>query len=164
MQEGINIFEQDFWSINDAINRLLQGTHAKIVFLIDREGQMITSTGDTSRIDTSSFATLSAADFAATSQLASLIGEREFSTLFHQGEKENLYVSLVANRIILAVIFDNRTTLGLVRVKTRTTVAELEKTFRMLFSKVQQGAVARKEIDADFGRIAEKEIDRLFGG
>lgn len=163
MQEGINIFEQDFWSINDAINRLLQGTHAKMVLLIDREGQLITSTGDTSRIDTSSFATLSAADFAATSQLASLIGEREFSTLFHQGEKENLYVSLVANRIILAVVFDNRTTLGLVRVKTRTTVAELEKTFRTLFSKVQQGAAARKEIDADFGRAAEKEIDRLFG-
>lgn len=163
MQEGINIFEQDFWSINDAMNRLLQGTRAKIILLIDREGQLITSTGDTSRMDTSSFATLSAADFAATSQLASLIGEKEFSTLFHQGEKENLYVSLVADRIILAVIFDTRTTLGLVRVKTKSTVTELEKTFRGIFSKVKKESVPRKEIDDDFTRIAEEEIDRLFG-
>lgn len=163
MQEGINIFEQDFWSINDAMNRLLQGTHAKIILLIDREGQLITSTGDTSRMDTSSFATLSAADFAATSQLASLIGEKEFSTLFHQGEKENLYVNLVADRIILAVIFDNRTTLGLVRVKTKSTVAELEKTFRGIFNKVRKEAEPRKEIDDDFTRMAEEEIDRLFG-
>ena len=164
MQGGINIFEQDFWSINDAMNRLLQGTHAKIIMLIDREGQLITSTGDSSRIDTSSFATLSAADFAATSQLASLIGEKEFSTLFHQGEKENLYVSLVADRIILAVIFDNRTTLGLVRVKTKSTVTELEKTFRSIFTKVKRESRPKKEIDDDFTRMAEEEIDRLFGG
>ncbi len=164
MQGGINIFEQDFWSINDAMNRLLQGTHAKIIMLIDREGQLITSTGDSSRIDTSSFATLSAADFAATSQLATLIGEKEFSTLFHQGEKENLYVSLIAERIILAVIFDNRTTLGLVRVKTKSTVTELEKTFRNIFTKVKRESRPKKEIDDDFTRMAEEEIDRLFGG
>ena len=163
MQDQINIFEQDFWSINDALNRLLQGTHAKTILLIDREGQLITSTGDTRKMDTSSFATLSAADFAATSQLAALIGEREFSTLFHQGEKENLYVSLVANRIILAVIFDNRTTLGLVRVKTKNTVADLERTFHGLFSKVQKEAAPSKEIDDDFTRMAEEEIDKLFG-
>ena len=163
MQDQINIFEKDFWSINDSLNRLLQGTHAKTILLIDREGQLITSTGDTRKMDTSSFATLSAADFAATSQLAALIGEKEFSTLFHQGEKENLYVSLVANRIILAVIFDNRTTLGLVRVKTRGTVAELEKAFHGLFSKVEKEAEPSKEIDDDFTRMAEEEIDRLFG-
>ncbi|MCK4940648.1 roadblock/LC7 domain-containing protein, partial [candidate division WOR-3 bacterium] len=110
-----------------------------------------------------SFATLSAADFAATSQLASLIGEKEFSTLFHQGEKENLYVSLIADRIILAVIFDKRTTLGLVRVKTKNTVAELENTFQTIFSKVEKETEPRKEIDDDFTRMAEEEIDKLFG-
>ena len=163
MQEGINIFEEDFWAINDAMNLLLQGTHAKTILLIYREVQLITSTGDTSKMDTPSFATLSAADFAATSQLASLIGEKEFSTLFHQGEKENLYVSLIADRVILAVIFDNRTTLGLVRVKTKNTVAELERAFREIFSKVEKKTEPKKEIDDEFTRIAEEEIDRLFG-
>lgn len=163
MHDRINIFEEDFWSINDALNRLLQGTHAKTILLIDREGQLITSTGDTSKMDTSSFATLSAADFAATSQLASLIGEKEFSTLFHQGEKENIYVSLVAGRVILAVIFDKRTTLGLVRVKTKNTVSELENTFQEIFSKVEKETEPKKDIDDEFTRMAEEEIDKLFG-
>jgi predicted regulator of Ras-like GTPase activity (Roadblock/LC7/MglB family) len=97
MREGINIFEEDFWAITDILNRLLQGTNARTILLIDKAGQLITSAGDTAKIDVSSFATLSAADFAATSQLASLIGEKEFSTLFHQGEKENLYVCLTGS-------------------------------------------------------------------
>ncbi len=163
MREGINIFEEDFWAITDALNRLLQGTNARTILLIDKAGQLITSSGDTSSIDTSSFATLSAADFAATSQLASLIGEKEFSTLFHQGEKENLYVCLIANRVILAVIFDHRTTLGLVRVKAKNTAMELEKIFNDIFSKLEKDSGTTTKIDADFTKTAEEELDKLFG-
>jgi predicted regulator of Ras-like GTPase activity (Roadblock/LC7/MglB family) len=163
MQEGINIFEEDFWAISDALNRLLQGTNARAVLLIDKAGQLITSTGDITGLDTSSFATLSAADFAATSQLASLIGESEFSTLFHQGQREHLYVCLIANRVILAVIFDQRTNLGLIRVRTRNAVAELEKIFDAIFSKVERESEFPKELDADFTSAAEEELDKLFG-
>jgi len=162
MPEGISLFEEDFWAINDELNRLLQGTNARTILLIDKAGQLITSSGDTTSLDTSSFATLSAADFAATSQLASLIGEKEFSTLFHQGEKENLYVCLIADRVILAVIFDQRTTLGLVRVKTKNTAAELEKIFSDIFSKLEKETGPR-EISSDFTKAAEEELDKLFG-
>jgi predicted regulator of Ras-like GTPase activity (Roadblock/LC7/MglB family) len=163
MREGINIFEEDFWAINDTLNRLLQGTNSRTILLIDKAGQLITSAGDTTSIDTSSFATLSAADFAATSQLASLIGEKEFSTLFHQGEKENLYVCLIADRVILAVIFDQRTTLGLVRVKAKNTAAELEKIFEDIFNKLDKETGPPSDIDADFTKAAEEELDKLFG-
>ena len=163
MREGINIFEEDFWAINDTLNQLLQGTNARTILLIDKAGQLITSAGDTTSLDTSSFATLSATDFAATSQLASLIGEKEFSTLFHQGEKENLYVCLIADRVILAVIFDQRTTLGLVRVKAKNTAAELEKIFSEIFDKLEKETGPSKEIDADFTKAAEEELDKLFG-
>lgn len=163
MREGTQIFEEDFWAITDALNRLLQGTNARTILLIDKAGQLITSSGDTTRLDTSSFATLSAADFAATSQLATLIGEREFSTLFHQGEKENLYVCLVADRVILAIIFDQRTTLGLVRVKTKNTAAELEKVFEDIFNKLNKDSGAHQELGSDFSKAAEEELDKLFG-
>jgi predicted regulator of Ras-like GTPase activity (Roadblock/LC7/MglB family) len=163
MREGTQIFEEDFWAINDALNRLLQGTNARTILLIDKAGQLITSSGDTTELDTSSFATLSAADFAATTQLATLIGEKEFSTLFHQGEKENLYVCLIADRVILAVIFDKRTTLGLVRVKTKNTAAELEKVFEEIFSKLDKGSGASQELNSDFSKAAEEELDKLFG-
>ena len=163
MREGINIFEEDYYAITDALNRLLQSTNGRAVLLIDKAGQLITSVGDTADLDISSFATLSAADFAATSQLASLIGEKEFSTLFHQGEKENLYVCVIANRIILVVIFDQRTNLGLVRVRTRSIAAELEKIFEDIFNKVEREFTPSKEIDTDFTRAAEEELDKLFG-
>jgi len=163
MHEGIDIFEEDFYAITDVLNRLLQGTNARTVLLIDKAGQLITSAGDTKNIDISSFATLSAADFAATSQLASLIGEKEFSTLFHQGEKENLYVCLIANRVILAVIFDQRTTLGLVRVKVKNTATELEKIFEDIFKKVTKESTTKKIVDIDFTKAAEEELDKLFG-
>ncbi len=163
MREGINIFEEDFWAITDILNRLLQGTNARTILLIDKAGQLITSSGDTAKIDVSSFATLSAADFAATSQLASLIGEKEFSTLFHQGEKENLYVCLIANRVILAVIFDMRTTLGLVRVRAKNSAAELEKIFNDIFDKLDKQTGPKKGLDLDFTKAAEEELDKLFG-
>jgi predicted regulator of Ras-like GTPase activity (Roadblock/LC7/MglB family) len=163
MREGINIFEEDFWAITDILNRLLQGTYARTILLIDKAGQLITSAGDTAKIDISSFATLSAADFAATSQLALLIGEKEFSTLFHQGEKENLYVCLVANRVILAVIFDQRTTLGLVRVKAKNSANELEKIFNDIFDKLDKQGGPKKGLDIDFTKAAEEELDKLFG-
>jgi predicted regulator of Ras-like GTPase activity (Roadblock/LC7/MglB family) len=163
MREGINIFEEDYWAITDALNRLLRGTNARAVLLIDRAGQLITASGDTAGIDTSSFATLSAADFAATSQLASLIGEKEFSHLFHQGEKENIYVCLIADRVILAVIFDQRTNLGLIRVRTKNAASELEKVFEDIFNKVERETAVPKEIDADFTSAAEEELDKLFG-
>lgn len=163
MQEGINIFEEDYWAINDALNRLLLGTDARAVLLIDKAGQVITSTGDTSDIDIASFATLSAADFAATSQLASIIGEKEFSTLFHQGEKESIYVCLIANRVIVVVIFDQRTNLGLVRVRTKSAALELERIFGDIFNKVDRTITPPKEIDSDFTKAAEQELDKLFG-
>jgi predicted regulator of Ras-like GTPase activity (Roadblock/LC7/MglB family) len=163
MRDGINIFEDDFWAINDTLNRLLQGTNARTILLIDKAGQLITSCGDTTSLDTSSFATLSAADFAATSQLAALIGEKEFSTLFHQGEKENLYVCLIADRVILAVVFDQRTTLGLIRVKTKNTAAELEKIFSEIFNKLGREGGPPETLDTDFTKAAEEELDKLFG-
>ncbi len=163
-QEGINIFEEDFWAITDILNSLIASTNSRTALLIDKAGQLITSSGDTSRIDLSSFATLSAADFAATSQLASLIGEREFATLFHQGEKENIYITLVADRVIMAVIFDQRTTLGLVRIKAKATAENLEKIFNTIFKKIDTGPAKKAtKIDTDFTKAAEEELDKLFG-
>ncbi len=158
----MNIFEEEFWSINESLNKLLTTTNANSVLLIDRAGQLITSAGDTQNLDVSSFSSLSAADFAATSQLATLIGEKEFSTLFHQGENENIFISIVAHRVILVIIFDNRSTLGLVRVRVKHTAEELGKIFQNIFLKIE-GQTPPPTIDEGFAKEAEEEIDKLFG-
>ncbi len=153
-------FEKEFQIIKDTLEELCRETKALSVLLIDKAGQLITSAGNVSSIDIPSFATLSAADFAATSNLADLIGEHDFSTLFHQGEKKSIYVSLIADKVILAVIFTKETTLGLVRIKVKKTAERLGNLFEKIFKTLESeysGAV-----DDDFISEAETELDSLF--
>ena len=159
---SFNIFEKDFWSITEELNSLIKSANVKAAMLIDKAGQVITSSGDTETFDLSSFATLSAADFAATSQLASIIGEKEFAHLYHQGEKENIYITIVGDRVILAVVFDKRTTLGMVRIKIKQVVGRLERIFEDIFTKI--GTQPKEErITDEFTKEAEEELDKLFG-
>jgi len=164
VSENVNVFEDDFWTISEKLNELLKNTNALSVLLIDKAGQLITTAGDISQLDTTSFASLSAADFAATSQLAMLVGEKEFATLFHQGEKQNIYVASIEARVMLAVVFDQRTTLGLVRVRVKQTVAELIKLFQAIFSKLEggPGSGGPSPLGSDFASEAESEVDNLF--
>jgi predicted regulator of Ras-like GTPase activity (Roadblock/LC7/MglB family) len=158
----MSIFEEDFWAINQQLSYLLRSTNAVIVLLIDKAGQVITSAGDLARLDVSSFASLQAADVAATSQLATLIGEKEFATLFHQGRRESIYVALVNQNIILVIIFDDRATLGLVRVRVKTVAEQIANIFDRIFAKLDRRPVSAPSLDEDFAFEAETEIDNLF--
>ncbi|HTR76708.1 MAG TPA: roadblock/LC7 domain-containing protein, partial [Gemmatimonadaceae bacterium] len=64
----------------------------------------------------------------------------------------------VARRVILVVLFDNRTTLGLVRLRMKHTVDELTRLFQLMFQRGRSGQAARPNILAG----ADDEIDRLF--
>ena len=89
---------------------------------------------------------------------ARLIGERDFNVLFHQGEKESMYLADIARRVILVVLFDNRTTLGLVRLRMKNAVDELTRTFEGVFSRAGSASTP----PPGFLAGAEDEIDRLF--
>src|SRR6059058_129330 len=117
--------EDDFASITRALQRFLFDCNARCALLVDRSGQLVTTVGERPNFDATAFATLTAADFSANDQLAKLIGETDFNSLFHQGENESMYLADVARRVILVVLFDNRTTLGLVRLKLKDVVVEL---------------------------------------
>ena len=109
--------EDDFGGYHITLQRFLYDAKARCALLVDRSGQLVATVGEPPNFDATAFATLTAADFSANDQLARLIGESDFSVLFHQGEKESMYLADIARRVILVVLFDNRTTLGLVRLK-----------------------------------------------
>lgn len=155
----IRIFEEGFSQIKGFLSNLLLSGDCRTVLLIDRDGRVITQEGETGKLDLSSFATLSAADFAATNQLASLLGEKEFSTLYHQGEQVNIYFSLITGGIILVVIFDERTTLGMVRIKVRRTVDELSRILEGFFEREKEKPTKLPE---EFAKEAEREIEKFF--
>ncbi|MEO0289087.1 MAG: roadblock/LC7 domain-containing protein [candidate division WOR-3 bacterium] len=161
--ENLSIFEQDFWDINNSLNKLLTSTNATALLLVDKAGQLITSVGNISNLDLVSFGSLAAADFAATSQLALLIGEDEFTELFHQGKQENIYITIILSRIILVVIFGKTTNLGLIRIRIKTTVTELERIFNNIFAKLSSNTERMKDtFNEDFKKAAENELDDLF--
>jgi predicted regulator of Ras-like GTPase activity (Roadblock/LC7/MglB family) len=105
-------------------------------------------------------ALLTAADFSANDQLAKMIGESEFASLFHQGEKESMYLADVGRRVILVVLFDERTTVGLVRLRVKHAVHDLATLFDELFSRWASGTPEQRR---PLLEGAEDEIDRLFG-
>src|SRR5437899_915682 len=127
--------EDDFGAITSALERFLTDCNARSALLVDRTGQLVATVGERPNFDPTAFATLTAADFSANDQLAKLIGENDFQSLFHQGEKESMYLADIARRVILVVLFDNRTTLGLVRLKMKATVDELAKFFEQVFKR-----------------------------
>jgi predicted regulator of Ras-like GTPase activity (Roadblock/LC7/MglB family) len=153
------MFEEEFKQINIVIDRLLKEANAKVVFLVDKDGQLIASSGDTGDIDTTSLASLTAGNIAATGGLAKLIGEREFSILFHEGERDNLHISIVAQRVILVVIFDQRSSLGLVRLRVKKASDELNAIVQKLLQRVEKKPSDQENL---LSEITDTDIDKLF--
>ncbi|MFI5143525.1 MAG: roadblock/LC7 domain-containing protein, partial [Thermoanaerobaculales bacterium] len=73
------LYEEEFDRINSVLARLWVDANAKIVFLVDKNGQQIAAKGDLEKVDATSLASLTAGNVAATDGLARLIGEKEFS-------------------------------------------------------------------------------------
>jgi predicted regulator of Ras-like GTPase activity (Roadblock/LC7/MglB family) len=144
---------QDFQAV---LKKLLADSYAKVVFLVDKNGSLLASAGETRDFDTTSLASLAAGNIAATGGLASLIGEKEFSILFHEGERDNMHISVVANRLILVVIFDRRSSVGLVRLRVRRSAVELERILR------EVDAVAQRDEEGDIEELTEDDIESLF--
>jgi predicted regulator of Ras-like GTPase activity (Roadblock/LC7/MglB family) len=111
-------------------------------------------------IDPAAFASLVAGDFAASGQLAAQVGEAEFASLYHKGPDRSMFLADVGGAAILAVLFDNRTTLGLVRVKAKTLVPRGVAVFEQLRTRGPLGELV--QFEAGWAAEAEHEVDRVF--
>jgi predicted regulator of Ras-like GTPase activity (Roadblock/LC7/MglB family) len=151
------LYEEEFKQISAVCERLTRESNAKAVLLVDKNGQYITSHGEIDNLDTTSLASLTAGNIAATSGLAKLIGEKEFPNVFHEGEKDNLHLSIVAQRAILVVMFDHRSSLGLVRLRVKKASDELAHVFNAMIAKAQSQAQG-----TPFAEITDDDIDNLF--
>ncbi|MDX2472563.1 MAG: roadblock/LC7 domain-containing protein [Candidatus Krumholzibacteria bacterium] len=156
------IFEEDYWAINNVLEDLLKSSRAGNVLLIDRTGQLISQVGPEVEFDLTSFASLCAADFEANYHLAKLIGEKDFSTLFHQGAKDSMYLGKIAKGVVLVVLFNKSTTLGLVRLRVKRAVEELNEVIEKLYVKLEYRNEEYDQFDDNFTEEVEAEIDNLF--
>lgn len=151
------MYEEEFNQIQTIVGRLVKEANAQVVFIIDKNGQPIAEAGETEQLDTTSLASLTAGNIAATGGIAKLLRENDFSTQFHEGERRNIHIQLVGNRVILVVIFDYKTSLGLVRLRVKKASEQLNSIFESLEDKARSGAHA-----TPFAEITDDDIDNLF--
>ena len=153
------MYDEDYRRILQVIQRLVRDANAKGVFVVDRNGQLIGEAGELRGIDTTSLASLTAGCIAATGGLAKLVGEEDFPVHFHQGQRDNLHITLVSSRTILVVVFDDRSSLGLVRLRVKKAGAELAKVFEELQKKTDQ---EQAKGNTPFAEITDDDIDNLI--
>jgi predicted regulator of Ras-like GTPase activity (Roadblock/LC7/MglB family) len=160
-QSSLVMYDEEHQRILLLLERLLRESNSKVIFLVDKNGQLIAATGETANLDTTSLASLTAGNIAATGGLAKLIGEKEFSILFHEGEKDNIHISIIGGRVILVVIFDQRSSLGLVRLRVKKASKDLAIVFEDLVNKTEQESTSGNT-PSPFAEITDDDIDNLF--
>ena len=154
------LLEDDHRAIVQVAKRLVHDANSKAVFLVDKNGQLVAEAGELTGIDTTSLASLVAGNIAASGGLAKLIGEDEFPVHFHQGERDNVHITLVAQRIILCVVFDDRSSLGLVRLRVKKSTNRLSEIFDHVFKRVESDL--EDGVGSPFAEISDEDIDNLF--
>lgn len=158
IETTIIIHEQQFQRIKSVLARLCVECAARVVFLVDRDGQPIAFHGDIGNMDTTSFSSLAAGNVAATTSMAKLIGEDVFPAVVHEGERESIFISVIG-RSLLVVVFDERSTLGLVKLRTKKASHEIASILEDIRN---DSANRRLDENAFFAEITDEDIDSLF--
>ena len=159
-------YKDDIERINQILLEFLKLSEAKCAVLIDKDGHQVTRVGNVGSYDMDTISALGAGSFAATKEMARLLGEEEFSVLFHQGKRDNIQLSIVGERALMAVIFDEQTTIGMVRLYASDSSARLTKVFQDIARRRAENPDEAPEgpgFEGDFDQSAKESLDNLFG-
>ncbi len=151
------MFPEEQQQIALVCQRLHRDANAKAVLLIGRDGQPIAEAGEVRELDVTSLSSLTAGNVAATGGISKILREKDFTSQFHEGEKTHVHITLVASRAILVVLFDERSSLGLVRLRVKKASEEMTK----LFDQVARKAATRQG-PSILSEITDDDIDNLF--
>jgi predicted regulator of Ras-like GTPase activity (Roadblock/LC7/MglB family) len=158
-EKRLVFYKDDIDKINAVLKEFLNLSDSKCNILIDKEGHMVTKAGTTDDFDMQAVAALVAGSYAATREMARLLGEEEFSVLFHQGKRDNIQLTLVGDRTILATVFDERTTIGMVRLYAKEATEKLLKVFEEICERNDDGSSA---LGKEFSESAKSHLDSFF--
>ena len=153
-------YEDDVERINKALDNYQSLSKSKCNILIDIEGHPVTQVGTTEGINLETISALVAASFAATKEVAKILGQNEFTTLNHQGKNESIQLTLVGDRTILATIYDlQSTTPGMVMFYTKELVEKLNVVFKEIAGRKNQ----QVDLGEGFEDMAKDVLDDMFG-
>lgn len=162
-QNRLMFYRKDVERIDRCLGEFLKMSGAKSALLVDREGHLVARQGETLTIDMDTISALVAGSFAATKEMARLLGEDEFTALYHQGRRDNIQLSLVGERTLLTVLFDDRTTLGMVRLYAAEAAKKLETIFEDILAN-QHDRDDHEDLDSNYSDDAVSSLDDILGG
>ena len=157
MSNQLVMYEEELEQIGSVCERLQRDSNANAVLVIDKNGQAISTAGEVEELDVTSLSSLTAGNVAATGGIANLLSEREFAGQFHEGERTNVHISIVGSRVIMVILFDERSSLGLVRLRVRRAAKELTEILDALAGKNEA-----RDQPSVFAEITDDDIDNLF--
>jgi predicted regulator of Ras-like GTPase activity (Roadblock/LC7/MglB family) len=118
--------EEELDKIQDILGEHLINIGVKNAMLIDMAGNIVAiRNSDSSMPDAYSLAALAAANFGAMCSIARIIGEEDFSMLFHKGQKDNISFTKIDENYLLITVFTTDLSLGLLRLKMDVVIEEL---------------------------------------
>ncbi len=157
MTNQLVMYEEELQEINDVCERLHVDANAKAVLVIDKNGQAMATAGEVEQLDITSLASLIAGNIAAAGGIASLLSEKEFAGQFHEGERTKVVYTVVDGRLIMVVLFDERSSLGLVRLRVKRAGTELTVVLVRMLEKN-----ASSTTPSVLDEITDDDIDNLF--
>jgi len=123
-----NLGHEQLTKIEEVLQEDLMEMGVHCVIFIDMAGNIVANLDDGEiKHDVYSLAALAAGNFGAVSAMAQMIGEEDFSLLFHKGEKDSIHFSKVLNDFLLIIIFGHEISLGLLRLKVAESIEKIEK-------------------------------------
>ncbi len=152
-------YEKDIERVDRVLEEFLKLSGARLAMLVDTEGHLVTRQGAPVEFDMDSVSALVAGSFAATKEMAHCLGEEEFSIMFHQGKKDSIQLTLVGDRALLGIVFDEETTIGMVRLYAQEAARRLTEIFEKSDSRHPDEAMMTQE----FTDNAKDKLGDIFG-
>lgn len=161
MQENFIIYNEEYVLIKDILKGLKTNTRAEIAFITDSEGHCIASTGEMEDSHLNSISSLIAGSMAAVNGIGQMLRVEKFTTILTESADKNLHISLINDRTMLIVIFDNSSNLGIIRFRVKSAIQELEKVFVTISEKLKDSGI--EDGSSPFEGVSDEDIDEIFG-
>lgn len=139
------LFPEDIDLLNDVLSQLAKKANLLLAVLINKDGRLLTSQGSLAGIDIVSMAALVAGNSASMLAIANLMGENEFSSMYHQGNEKHIFISTVDENTFLCLVFDDRTNIDRVKVFARQFDRQIKEALQQVYNKSEE------DINLDLG-------------
>ncbi len=146
------------------LEEFVKETGVRLAVLINRSGQILAQHGFDKLFDLVGVAALAAGINASSRALAAQLGEEEFEHLHHAGKERQLFLGnfeSAAGQLMLVAVFDDRSSIGLVRVFFDEFVERIHELPAM---ETARSAMSARDFEAELEASLDRFFQDLLGG